>query len=73
MKSYERKISRNFHDDGIPKQGSHCICLSVILIGFVSKIGKNYYFQVFLEDCKYIVKGKKLVRHITNDLETSSD
>ena len=27
IKSYERKISTNFHGDKIPKEGSHCICL----------------------------------------------
>ena len=39
--SYEGKISTNFHDDGIPKEGSHCIGLSVILIDSVSRIGQN--------------------------------
>ena len=31
----------------MPKEGSHCICLSVILIDSVFKIDKNYYPQVF--------------------------
>ena len=34
---------------------------------------KNYYPQVFLEECKYIVKEKKVTRNITGDLEISSD
>ena len=49
----------------MPKEGSHCICLSVILIDFVFKIGKNYYPQMFLEECKYIVKEKEVTRQIT--------
>ena len=40
------------------KIGSHCICLSVILIDSVFKMGKNYDLQVFLE-CKCTVKEKK--------------
>ena len=32
IKSYDSKINRNFHDSFVPKEGSHCICLSVILI-----------------------------------------
>ena len=44
-------------NDGIPKEGSHCICLSVILID--SALGKNYYVQVSLEECKYIIKEKR--------------
>ena len=30
--SYKRKVNTNFHNDKMPKTGSHCICLSVILI-----------------------------------------
>ena len=36
------------------KKGSQFICLSVILIDSVFKTGKNYYSQVFLEECKYV-------------------
>ena len=36
-------------------------------------MGKNYYPQVFLEEFKYIVKEKELVRINTEDLEMSSD
>ena len=32
--SCEVKIETNFHEDGMPKECSHCICLSVILIDF---------------------------------------
>ena len=69
IKSYENKISTRLHDDGIPKEGSHYICLSVILIDSVFKIWKTCYSQVFLEECKYIVKEKKLVRYFTDHLE----
>ena len=62
-RSYERKISTSFHDDRIPKKSFYWICLSVILINFVFKIGKNYYLLVFLEECKYIVKEKKITRY----------
>ena len=44
----------------MPKEGSHCIFLSVVLIDSVFKMGKNYYPRVFLEECKYIVKEKKV-------------
>ena len=33
----------NFHGNGIPKEGSHCICLSVVLNDFAFKIGKDSY------------------------------
>ena len=41
--------STHYHDDGIPKEGSYWICLSVILIDSAFKVGTNYYPQVFLE------------------------
>ena len=56
----------------INKEPKHCIGPSVILIASVFKTGKNYYPQVFLEECKYIIKEKKVIRYITDDLEISS-
>ena len=38
----------------MPKEG-----LSVILNNSVLKTGKNCYLQVFLKECKYIVKKSK--------------
>ena len=43
----------------IPKGGSQCICLSVILTDSIYRTGRNYYPQVILEECKYAVKEKK--------------
>ena len=33
--------------------------MSVTLIDPVFRTGKNYYSQVFLEECKYVVKEKR--------------
>ena len=61
----------DFYDKEIPKVDSNHICLTVISLDSVLKKDKNYYPQVFLKECKYI--KKKLIRHITDDLESSSD
>ena len=38
------------------------------------KVGKKYYKQVFLEECKYIKRKNKVFNYINDDLEmTSSD
>ena len=58
VKSYNEKINTNFHNNKILKESSQFICLSVILIDSVFRTGKNYYPQVFLEECKYVVKEK---------------
>ena len=73
IKSCEGKINTNCHNDRIPKEGSECICLSVILTDSVYRTGKNYYPQVFLEECKYVVKENKMPESITDDIEISSD
>ena len=61
----------DFYDKEIPKVDSNHICLTVISLDSVLKKDKNYYPQVFLKECKYIKKN--LIRHITDDLESSSD
>ena len=43
----------------MPKEGFLYDYISRILIDFVAKIDKSYYPQVFLTECKYIVKKKK--------------
>ena len=35
-------------------------------------MGKKYYRQEFLEECKYIVEEKEVTRYITKDLDISS-
>ena len=42
-KSSEGEINTNIHDDGMLKEGSLCIFLSVILIDSVFKIGKSVF------------------------------
>ena len=44
----------------------------MILIDSVFRTGKNYYLQVFLEECKYVVKEKKIPKYIIDDIELSS-
>ena len=46
-------------------------CLAVISLDSTLKKDENYYPQVFLKECKYI--EKKVVRHTTDDSESSSD
>ena len=42
IKSYERKININFHDDEMLKEGFHCISISAILIDSVFTIDKKF-------------------------------
>ena len=73
VKSYNGKINTNFYNNKIPKEGSQCICLSVVLTDSVYKEDKNYYPQVFLEECKYVAKEEKMYKLITDNIEIPSD
>ena len=73
IKSYNGKINTNFHNNKIPKEDSQYICLSLILIDSGYRTSKNYYPLLFLEECKYVVKEKKIPKYITDDIEISSD
>ena len=66
---YNRKINTNFHSDKIPKEGPQYMCLSVILLDSIFRTGKTYYPQVFLEECKYVIKENKIPKYIIHDVE----
>ena len=55
-KVFNGKISANFHNIKTPKEVSECICQSVILIDSIYRKDKDYYCQLFLEECKCVVK-----------------
>ena len=43
------------------------------MIDSVYRTNKNYYPQMFLEECKFVVKEKKMPEYITDDIEISSN
>ena len=43
------------------------------MIDSVLRTGNNYYPQVLLEECQYIVKEKTMPEYITDDLQISDD
>ena len=47
------------------------ICLSVAFIDSIYGTNKSYYPQMFLEECKFAVKEKKMPEYITDDIGIS--
>ena len=43
------------------------------MIDSVFRTGNNYYPQVFLEECKYVVKDKKVSKYFIGNIEISFD
>ena len=67
------KSTQIFHNNKIPKEGSQFVCLSVILIDSVLEQVKIIILKCFLEECKCIIKEKKMPEYIIDNVEISSD
>ena len=72
VKVYNDRVNTNFQYNRISKDKEYCTCLSVILLHsiFVNS-DKEYYPQIFLEECKYVIKNRKIINTINEDLELS--
>ena len=74
VKMYDNKVNTNFQGKEIPKGDFSYKCLSLIMLDSVVKVGKKYYPQVFLKECKNIKRKNKMFNYINDHLEmTSSD
>ena len=68
IKTCNNRIITNFQDNKIPKDNEYCACLSVILIDPVVNVDRKYDSQIFLQECKYAVKKKKIIHSIYTEL-----
>ena len=46
-KFYNDKVNTIFHTEKVPKEDSHCIYVSIILIESAFKASENYYLKIF--------------------------
>ena len=69
IKSHGDEVTDSY-DNEIPKVYSNHTCLLVINLDSALNKDGNCYLQVFLKECKYI--EKKVIRHIIDDLKSSS-
>ena len=69
---YNDKLNTNFQHNKAPKDNECCACLSVILIySILANSDKEYYPQVFLEKCKYMIKDRKIINTNNEELQLS--
>ena len=75
VKELNSVVGKNFLDDEVPKEGVHHTCIACISIDSVMKMAKKNYPQVYLEECKYKAKKKKMPRFtdVEMELDSSSD
>ena len=54
-------VKTNFLGDEVPREGIHYTCIACITIDSVMRMEKKKnYQQVYLEQCKYKIKKKKI-------------
>ena len=71
VKIYDNRVNTNFQGKEIPERDASYKCLSLTMLDSIVKVGKKYYPQVFLEECKY-VKRKNKMNYINDDTEIIS-
>ena len=73
VKKFSSMINTLFSRNENPKERNHYICIAAICIDSVLKVDKKNYPQVYLEQCKYKIKRRKLVDFIDAEADLSSD
>ena len=68
IKIYNNKINTNFQGNKIPEDNECCACLFVILSDSIINVDEKLYPQIFLEECKYVIKKKKIINSINEEL-----
>ena len=59
----------NFYGNQRPIEGEHYTCFSVILLDSIVNVDKKYHPQIFLKECKYATKKKKITDTINEELK----
>ena len=72
VRVFEGIIKTNFLGNGVPKENMHYTCITCITIDYVMRIDKKYFPQVYLEECKYIIKRIQMPRFINAELKSDS-
>ena len=69
IKAYNNRIITNIQGNKRQEDNDYCTYLPVILLDSVVKTGNGFYPQIFLEECKYAVKKKKIMNTINQELD----
>ena len=59
VREYDGMIKTNFLNNSMSKENMHYTCIACITIDSAMKMGKKYFLQVYLEECKYKIKKYK--------------
>ena len=68
-----KTVKTLFSDDTIPEERVKCECISCISVDSLLEIEKKWYSQIYLEQCKYKIKERKIKNLTDYDLDSDSD
>ena len=72
IKMYEDRVNTNFQGKKVSKENASYKCLSLIMLDSVIRVNRKYYPQIFLEECKYVIRKNKMENLINDDLDLNS-
>ena len=72
VKTFNSMINTLFSGDKIPKERTHYACITAICTES-ERVDKKNCPQVYLEQCKYKTRNRKLADFIDNEVDLSSD
>ena len=68
LKIFNKINKTTFTNNAIPMEKNKYICIPAVDIDSVLKIDKRLYPQVYLEQCKYKLKKRKIVNYINDEI-----
>ena len=72
IKMYEHRVITNFQGKKVPKENASYKCLSLIMLDSIIRVNKKYNPQIFLQECKYVIRKNKMENFVNNDLDLKS-
>ena len=72
IKEFKSIVNTNFLGNEVPKESVHHTFIACTSIDSVMKMDKKSHPQVYLEECKYKIKKKKIPEFIDVELELDS-
>ena len=73
IREFNGLIKTNFLGDEIPQESMHYTCIVFVSIYSVLRMEKKNYPQVYLGECKYKSKKRKITKFLNTQLEPESE
>ena len=71
IKIYKDRVNTNFQGKKVPKENTSYKFPSLIMLDSFIRLNKKYYPQIFLKDCKYVIRKNKMENLVNDDLDLS--